>query len=85
MALTPDQVDELLGAWALDALDPALGRAVEQALADDPALAAVAASCAAVATAFGGAADAAPPPELRRESCPVPAPSRGRCSLRPVP
>lgn len=67
MDLTPKDVDALLGAWALDALDPDEAAAIDAALAADPALRREAAALRAVVTALGDEVAAAPSAELRGE------------------
>ncbi len=65
MELTPREIDQLLGAWALGAVDADVAERVEQALAADPALARTAAELRRAATALGEAVEPAPPDELR--------------------
>jgi uncharacterized protein (TIGR03083 family) len=63
--LSSRQLDELLGSWALEALDPDEAALVDAALARDPALARRAASLRQVVALMGESMAAAPPPALR--------------------
>jgi anti-sigma-K factor RskA len=56
---------DLLGAYALDAVDDVERRAVERLVATDPAAASELAGLTATAAMLGAAVSAAPPPELR--------------------
>ncbi len=67
MGLTPHDVDELLGAWALDALDPDEAAMVDAALAADPALRRQASVLRAVVTALGDELAVVPTDDLRDE------------------
>jgi len=61
----PDDVRALLGAYALDAVDDADRRAVDELVARDPAAAAELDDLRAVAARLAGATPADPPPALR--------------------
>ncbi len=65
MVLRPHDVDALLGAWALDALDPEEAAEVDAIAAADPELRREASELRAAVTALGDALAASPSPELR--------------------
>lgn len=60
-----EQARELLGVWAMDALDPAERELVEHAIREDPELRAEAESFRSVTSALGEDAAVAPPASLR--------------------
>lgn len=65
MDLTPAELDELLAAWALGALDPEEQEAVDRLLAERPDLAPDAPAFQALVALLGEADAVAPPPDLR--------------------
>jgi hypothetical protein len=65
LPLTPNELDELLGPWALDVLDDDERALVDAALAAEPELARRAARLQQVVALLGESAAAPPPPELR--------------------
>ena len=65
MDLTPQQLDGLLGAWALDALEPDEQEAVDAALAVHPEVAGEAPGLRALVALMGEAVASPAPPELR--------------------
>ena len=65
MGLNQGELDELLGAWALGALDPDELTAIDQALADDPDQAPSAPTLSALVALMGESRATAPPPDLR--------------------
>ncbi len=67
MDLTPEERDELLAAWALDALDREDTRRIERVLAADPELAAQGQELRNVVALLGESVAVTPPPELRSD------------------
>lgn len=65
MGLTPSEVDELLGAWALDLLDDRTRADVESVLAEEPALARRAYTLRDAAGWLGAPLATSPPADLR--------------------
>lgn len=65
MDLSSEEMDGLLTAWALDALDPATAAQVERMVVDQPGLAERAAELTEVAALLGESMARTPPPDLR--------------------
>ncbi len=84
MGLNRDDVDDLLAAWALDAVDADERAAVDAVLAADPERARVARALQHTVAALGDVVAESPPPETRMNVLRAAA-ARGRDSLDPTP
>ena len=84
MGVNRDDVDDLLAAWALDAIDATDRDAVEAVLAVDPERARVARALQHTVAALGDVVAESPPPETRMNVLRAAA-ARGRDSLDPTP
>ena len=84
MGLNRDDVDDLLAAWALDAVDADERDAVDAVLAVDPERARVARALQHTVAALGDVVAESPPPETRMNVLRAAA-ARGRDSLDPTP
>lgn len=84
MGLNRDDVDDLLAAWALDAIDADERAAVDAVLAADPERARVARALQHTVAALGDVVAESPPPETRMNVLRAAA-ARGRDSLDPTP
>ena len=84
MGVNRDDVDDLLAAWALDAIDAADRDTVDAVLAVDPERARVARALQHTVAALGDVVAESPPPETRMNVLRAAA-ARGRESLDPTP
>jgi len=84
MGMNRDDVDDLLAAWALDAVEPADREAVDAVLLVDPERARVARALQHTVAALGDVVAESPPPEARMNVLRAAA-ARGRDSLDPTP
>ena len=84
MGLNRDDVDDLLAAWALDAIDADERAAVDEVLAADPERARVARTLQQTVAALGDVVAESPPPETRMNVLRAAA-ARGRDALDPTP
>ena len=84
MGLNRDDVDDLLAAWALDAIDADERAAVDEVLAADPERARVARTLQHTVAALGDVVAESPPPETRMNVLRAAA-ARGRDALDPTP
>jgi uncharacterized protein (TIGR03083 family) len=84
MGVNRDDIDDLLAAWALDAVDDLERDAVEAVLAADPERARLARTLQHTVAAMGDAVAASPPPEARMDMLRAVA-ARARDALDPTP